>query len=72
MASPIFTTTSLVPSPPTNLKRKRNADDALDSFDASESYQLRSMELQPGRTMKRWRNGRPRDEEVYRAPHLST
>jgi len=51
---------------PATSKRKRPADESFSSDDSGCPHSRGIMELQPGRTMKRWRNGKPREEEVYR------
>lgn len=50
---------------PATSKRKRPADESFSSDDSGCPHSRGVMELQPGRTMKRWRNGKPREEEVY-------
>ncbi|PWW78541.1 hypothetical protein C7212DRAFT_316212 [Tuber magnatum] len=50
---------------PVTSKRKRPADESFSSDDSGCSHSRGMMELQSGRTMKRWRNGKPREEEVY-------
>ncbi|KAG0644681.1 hypothetical protein HOY80DRAFT_699527 [Tuber brumale] len=61
MASSLYTPTFV----PASSKRKRPADESFSLDDSGCCYSRGMMELQPGRTMKRWRNGKPREEEVY-------
>ncbi|CUS09817.1 unnamed protein product [Tuber aestivum] len=50
---------------PATSKRKRPMDESFSPDDSGCFHLQGTMELQPGRTMKRWRNGKPREEEVY-------
>lgn len=68
MASPLFATpyaSAHSPAASMGSKRKRDFGDESDSMGMGGSP--RGV-LQPGsgRTMKRWRNGRPLEEDVYR------
>jgi len=61
MASSLYTPTFV----PALSKRKRPSDESFSSDDSGCCHSRGMMDVQPGRTMKRWRNGKPREEEVY-------
>ncbi|RPA92562.1 hypothetical protein L873DRAFT_185357 [Choiromyces venosus 120613-1] len=50
---------------PVTSKRKRSVDESFSSDDSGCPHSRGMVDIQPGRTLKRWRNGKPREEEVY-------